>query len=105
MQKQAVNRFNKRRDQYIAEYEGSPPEDPMDDLMEATDDIFLNGPIRDRTPASFFTSGTDSYDAFGQTLTTELANHAAIHALESLSRSTHSDWLGFNLPREVKSTN
>jgi hypothetical protein len=96
--------MDKDIDQYIIDYEGLPPEDPIDNLTQPVQDISLDDKPQKTTYASFFTTGADSYDVFRKALTTELANRAAKHALNALSEIQHSNSSIFNLPREVKST-
>jgi hypothetical protein len=69
--------MDKDIDQYIIDYEGLPPEDPIDNLTQPVQDISLDDKPQKTTYASFFTTGADSYDVFGKALTTKLANRAA----------------------------
>ncbi|EED12762.1 hypothetical protein TSTA_052830, partial [Talaromyces stipitatus ATCC 10500] len=91
-----LDHFNKRIDQYIADYEGTGDdndEELPEELLLAADDLILTDdyesrPIHDASStlftATFFTTHKDNNTNYGPSITMELANCSTSHWIASL---------------------
>ena len=83
-------------DQYIINYKRKP----LSNLDKDIPNIIKALEIK---PAIYFILSPNLYNAFNKALITKLVNYTINYALELLLISMHSDLLGFNLTKEVKS--
>ncbi|EED20804.1 hypothetical protein TSTA_039980 [Talaromyces stipitatus ATCC 10500] len=85
-----LDHFNKRIDQYIADYEGTEDDDEElpEELLSAADDLILTDDYKSRPThdasstlftATFFTTHNNNDTNHGPSITMELANRSASH--------------------------
>ena len=87
----AVNRHGKCFEQWLVDYENEDLEDAVEAYIQAINSSDSDDSEHIQSPASYFTEGPESYNAFGKALAEELGNRTAQHILGILPNVKEPD--------------